>query len=62
MVKNPPAIARDIDSIPGLEISLGEGDGKLLQYSILGNPMDRRAWKAIVLGVSHKKSDMLRHI
>ena len=37
---------------PGLilrsERSPGEGNGNLLQYSCLGNPMDRRAWRAIV--------------
>ena len=30
--------------IPGLERSPGEGNGKLLEYSYLGNPMDRGAW------------------
>ena len=37
--------------IPELERSLGEGNGKLLQYSCLENPMDRGAWQAIVIGV-----------
>ena len=31
-------------SIPGLERYLGEGNGNLLQYSCLENPMDRGAW------------------
>ena len=35
----------------------GEGNGNLLQYSCLGNPMDRRAWRAIVYGAA-KKLDM----
>ena len=30
----------------------GEGNGTLLQYSCLGNPMDRRAWWATVHGVA----------
>ena len=30
---------------PGLERSPGEGNGNLLQYSCLGNPMDRGAWQ-----------------
>ena len=60
MIKNPPAIAGDTDSVPGSGISPGEGNGNPLQYSILGNPMDRRAWQAIVLGVSHKKSGMTK--
>ena len=49
MVKNPPADAgdiRDAGSIPGLGIPglgryPGEGNGNALQYSYLGNPMDR---------------------
>ena len=32
--------------------SLGEGNGNPLQYSCLGNPMDRGAWWAIVHGVA----------
>ena len=39
MVKNLPAIAgdaRDVDSIPGLGRSPGEGNGKPFQYSCLG--------------------------
>ena len=34
---------RDVVSIPGLGRSLGEGNGKPLQYSYLENPMDREA-------------------
>ena len=33
-------------SIPGLGRSPGEGNGNPLQYSCLGNPMDRGAWWA----------------
>ena len=44
--------ARDPGSILGLERSLGEGNGKLLQYSCLENPMDRGAWQATVPGVT----------
>ena len=43
VVKNPPANVRDAGSIPGLGRSLGEGNGNLLQYSCLGNPLDRGA-------------------
>ena len=32
--------------IPGLERSPGEGNGNILQYSYLGNPMDGGAWQA----------------
>ena len=42
----------DLDSIPGLGGSPGEGNGYLLQYSCLENPMDRGAWRAIVHGVA----------
>ena len=53
VVKNLPANARDIRDaslIPGLGRSPGEGSGNPLQYSCLGNPMDRGAWRAIVHG------------
>ena len=43
-VKNLPANAGDMGSIPGSGRSLGEGNGKPLQYSCLGNLMDRGAW------------------
>ena len=49
VVKNPPANAggaRDASSIPGSGRSPGEGNGNPLQYSCLGNPMERRAWQA----------------
>ena len=42
----------DLDSIPGLGRSPGEGNGNLLQYSCLENPMDRGAWWATVHGVA----------
>ena len=41
VVKNPPANAGDLGSIPGLGRSPGEGDSNPLQYSCLENPMDR---------------------
>ena len=36
----------DLGSIPRLGRSPGEGNGDPLQYSCLGNPMDRGAWWA----------------
>ena len=36
----------------GQKDSPGEGNCNPLQYSCLGNPMDRRAWKAMVHGVT----------
>ena len=38
----------DLDSIPESGRSPSEGDGNLLQYSCLENPMDRGAWRATV--------------
>ena len=60
MVKNLPdnvGDATDADSTPGLERTAGGGNGNPLQYSCLGNPMDRGAW----VGCSprgHKESGM----
>ena len=51
-VKNPPVNARDVGLIPGLGRSPGEGNGNLLQYSCLENPLDREAWWARVHGVA----------
>ena len=53
MVKNPTASAGDLgdlSSVPGSGRSPGEGNGNPLQYSCLGNPMDRGAWGAAVQG------------
>ena len=43
VVKNLPANAGDTGSIPGSGRSPGEENGNPLQYSYLGNPMDRAA-------------------
>ena len=43
--------AGDPGSIPGLGRSPGEGNGSLLQYSCLENPMDHGVWQAMVHGV-----------
>ena len=50
VVKNPPTNAGDVGVIPGLGRSLGEGNGNPLQYSCLGNPMDRGAWRLWSIG------------
>ena len=42
----------DPGSIPGSGRSSGEGNGNPLQYSCLGNPMERGAWWATIHGVS----------
>ena len=35
----------------------GEGNGKPLQYSCLGNPMVRGAWRATIHEVSESQTD-----
>ena len=52
VVKNPPVKAEDMDLIPESERSLREGNGNPLQYSCLGNPMNRGAWWATIHGVT----------
>ena len=52
VVKNPPASAGEVGSIPGSGRSSGEGNGNPLQYSCLENPKDRGAWWATVHGVA----------
>ena len=44
--------ARDALSILGSGRSPGDGHGNPLQYSCLGNPMDRRVWWATIHGVA----------
>ena len=49
VLKNLPGKAGDaidIGLIPGSGRSPGDGNGNPFQYSCLGNPMDRGAWKA----------------
>ena len=48
---------RDMSLIPGSEKPPGEGIDYPLQYSHLGNPMDRGAWWATGHGIA-KESDM----
>ena len=54
VVKNPPDSARAAGLIPVLGRSPGKGHGNTLQYSCLGNPMDRGAWWATVRGVAEE--------
>ena len=50
MVKNLPANAGDGSLIAGLGRSPGEENRNLLQYSCLGNPMNRGAWQLLSVG------------
>ena len=55
LVKNPPTSAgdaRDMGLIPGLGRSPVGGQDNLLQCSCLRNPVDSRAWRAVVHGVA----------
>ena len=54
--KNLPANAGDASLIPELGRSPGEGNGNPLQYSCLGNPMDRRAWQ--FMGLQRVRQDL----
>ena len=52
----PPAMRETGGQIPGSGRSPGEGNGNPLQYSCLGNPMDRGAWLATVHGVAKSQT------
>ena len=57
VVKNLPANARDLGSIPGSGRSYGEGHGNLLQNSYLKNPSDQgRPWRATVHRVTKSQT------
>ena len=59
-VKNLPVSAGDAGLIPGSGRSPGEGNSNPLQYSCLGNPMDRGSWWATFHGVT--ESDMTERL
>ena len=44
--------AGDMDSIPELGRSPGDGNGNPLQYSCLENSMNRGAWHAAIHGIA----------
>ena len=46
--KESACSAGDLGLIPGSERPPGEANGNPIQYSCLGNPMDRGAWWATV--------------
>ena len=50
--------AGDAGFIPELGRSPGEGNGNLLQYSCLGNPMQGGAWRATVHGVAESQTQV----
>ena len=58
VVKNLPANAGDAVLLPGSGRFPAEGSGNPLQYSCLGNPMDRGAWQATVHRVARVRYDL----
>ena len=63
VVMNPPTNAGDTRDLglgtwdfPELGRCPGEGNGNPLQYSCLGNPIDREAWRVTVLGVAKESN------
>ena len=61
LVENPPTNAGDLGSIPGSGSSPGEGNGSPLQYSCLGNPMDRGTWRAQKILTEPRGCKRVRH-
>ena len=63
-IKKPPEITGapgDTDLTPGSGRSPGGGNGTPLQYSCLGNPIDRGAWRATVHGVAKSQTQLSTH-
>ena len=58
VAKNLPASAEDTGSIPGSGRSPGDGNRNPLQYSCLGNPIDRGAWWAVVHEVTKSQTQL----
>ena len=58
VVKNPPANEGDTGAITGSGRSPGGGNSNPLQYSYLGNPMDRAAWLVAVHGGKRVRHDL----
>ena len=64
VVKNLPSNSEDTEdmgSFPGSERSPGEGNGNPLQYSCLGNPMDRGASQATVHRIAKSQIQLSIH-
>ena len=59
--KEPSCKTGDPASVPGLGRSPGEGKGNSLQYSCLGNPMDRGVCQATVHGVAKSQTQLRKY-
>ena len=62
VVKYLHANEGDVGMIPGWGRSPREGNGNLLQYSSLENPMDRGAWQATIHGVTKCQTQQFPHL
>ena len=64
VVKDLPTNAGDTGNVGSISVSgrsPGEGNGNLLQYSCLENPMDRGAWRAAVHRVAKSQTQLSMH-
>ena len=55
---NLSAKTGDVGLVPGLRRFPGEGNGNLLQYAFLGNPMDKGDLWATVQSVAKSQTQM----
>ena len=65
MVKNLPTNTGDIGEaslIPGVRKIPGGGNGNLLQYSCLGNPMNRGAWQTTGHNLATEQQQFIEEI
>ena len=60
--KESASNAGDLDLIPGLRGSPGEGNGNPFQYFCLENSMDRGAWRATIHGVTKSQTLSFREV
>ena len=61
VLKNPPTNVGDAGLISGSRRSSGGGNSNPLQYSWLGNPMDRGTWQATVQGAAKSHAWPSKH-
>ena len=59
VVKTPPANAGDVNLIPESRRFPGGGNDNPLQYSCLGNSMDRGTWQATAHGLQRARHDLV---
>ena len=59
VVTNRSANAGDVGLIPRSGRFPGEGNGNPLQFSCLGNTMERGTWRATVYGVTKQSHDLV---